>query len=85
MVEFLWKALKEGLSLWIGWIAALSTVSTLISFFLDKMSSKINIPKSAYRVGLIVVILSACSKIISDSMMEILYSSILVKRHVYSC
>jgi len=29
--------------------------------------------------------LSACSKIISDSMTEILYSSILVKRHVYSC
>ncbi len=30
-------------------------------------------------------VLSACSKITSDSMMEILYNSILVKRHVFLC
>jgi predicted AAA+ superfamily ATPase len=78
------KKLLQALAFQVGSEVSLQELGQTIGIDPKTVNVYIDILEKAYIIFRLTP-LSACSKIISDSMMEILYSSILVKRHVFSC
>ena len=57
MLKFFWESIKNGLSMWYGWLAAISTIGGIILWILSKVVPKIKVPILIYKILIIILLL----------------------------
>jgi hypothetical protein len=58
MFKFFWESIKSGLSMWYGWIAAISTVGGLAALLISKIVPSISVPGWIYKISIVILALS---------------------------
>ncbi len=58
MFKFFWESIKSGLSMWYGWIAAISTIGGLAALLINKIAPSISVPGWIYKLSIAVLVLS---------------------------
>jgi hypothetical protein len=58
MFKFFWESIKSGMSMWYGWITAISTIGGIVVFLISNIFPKLKVPILIYKLIFVIAALS---------------------------